>query len=69
MEIKLKLNGKQIVDLIEPDMLLLDFCRKHHCKSVKRGCETSNAVYVRYGWTARRCSAAMYWQRVLLDTK
>ena len=42
MEIKLKLNGKQIVDLIEPDMLLLDFCRKHHCKSVKRGCETSN---------------------------
>ena len=23
-------------------MLLLDFCRKHHCKSVKRGCETSN---------------------------
>ena len=50
MEIKLKLNGKQIVDLIEPDMLLLDFCRK-------------------YGWTARRCLAAMYWQRVLLDTK
>lgn len=42
MEIKLKLNGKQIVDLIEPDMLLLDFCRKHHCKSVKRSCETSN---------------------------
>ncbi len=42
MEIKVKLNGKMIMDSIEPDMLLLDFCRKHHCKSVKRGCETSN---------------------------
>lgn len=42
MEIKLKLNGKQVTASIEPDMLLLDFCRAHHCKSVKRGCETSN---------------------------
>ena len=42
MEIKLTLNGKAIIDSIEPDMLLLDFCRAHHCKSVKRGCDTSN---------------------------
>lgn len=42
MDIKLKLNGKIITDSIEPDMLLLDFCRSHRCKSVKRGCETSN---------------------------
>ena len=42
MEIKVKLNGKMVADHIEPDMLLLDFCRAHHCKSVKRGCETSN---------------------------
>ena len=34
MEIKVKLNGKQFVDSIEPDMLLLDFCRAHYCKSV-----------------------------------
>lgn len=42
MEIRIKLNGKLIVDSIDADMLLLDFCRKHGCKSVKRGCETSN---------------------------
>ena len=42
MEVKIKLNGKLITDAIDADMLLLDFCRKHHCKSVKRGCETSN---------------------------
>lgn len=42
MEVKIKLNGKMIIDSIEPDMLLLDFCREHGCKSVKRGCDTSN---------------------------
>lgn len=42
MNIKLKLNGKVISDNIEPDLLLIDFVRKHNCKSVKRGCETAN---------------------------
>lgn len=42
MEIKLTLNGKVITDVIEADMLLIDFLRAHHCYSVKRGCETSN---------------------------
>lgn len=42
MEIKCKLNGKMITDQVEPDMLLIDFLRAHHCLSVKRGCETSN---------------------------
>lgn len=42
MEIKLTLNGKKITASVEPDMVLLDFCREHYCKSVKRGCETSN---------------------------
>lgn len=42
MEIKIRLNGKQIMASIEPDMLLLDFCREHGCKSVKRSCDTSN---------------------------
>ena len=36
------LNGKKITDDIPADMLLLDFVRKHHCYSVKRGCETAN---------------------------
>ena len=42
MEIKVILNGKTVVDSIEPDSVLLDFLRKHGCYSVKRGCDTSN---------------------------
>ncbi len=42
MDIKLILNKKPISDQIEPDMLLIDFLRKHQCFSVKRGCDTSN---------------------------
>lgn len=41
MEVKIKLNGKAVVDDIPADMLLIDFVRAHGCKSVKRGCETS----------------------------
>lgn len=42
MEVKIKINGKSITDSISPDMLLLDFLRKHGCYSVKCGCETTN---------------------------
>lgn len=42
MLIKLTLNGKPVTAEIEPDMLLLDFCRSRQLKSVKRGCDTSN---------------------------
>lgn len=42
MEIKIKVNGRLIVDHIDEDMLLIDFLRAHGCLSVKRGCETSN---------------------------
>lgn len=42
MEIKIVLNGKSIVDFIEPDSVLIDFLRDHGCYSVKRGCDTSN---------------------------
>ena len=42
MEIKINLNGKQILDHIDPDSILLDFVRTQGCYSVKRGCETSN---------------------------
>lgn len=42
MEIKLKLNGKQITASVEADDILLDFLRERGCYSVKRGCDTSN---------------------------
>lgn len=42
MEIKLKLNGKNISGSVEADTILLDFLRDKGCLSVKRGCDTSN---------------------------
>lgn len=42
MEIKIILNGKEVRENIQPDLLLIDFVRAHGCLSVKRGCETSN---------------------------
>ncbi|MBS7239432.1 MAG: 2Fe-2S iron-sulfur cluster binding domain-containing protein [Acetatifactor sp.] len=42
MEIKIKLNGRQVAASVEPDMLLIDFLRKQGCVSVKCGCETTN---------------------------
>ncbi len=42
MLVKMWINGEAIRDHIDPDMLLLDFVRRHGCASVKRGCETSN---------------------------
>lgn len=42
MEIRIELNGKKVEDRIEADLLLIDFLRRHGCRSVKRGCETSN---------------------------
>lgn len=42
MDVKIKLNGKLIIDSVDQDMVLLDFCRKHNFFSVKRGCESGN---------------------------
>ncbi len=40
--ISFTLNGKKIEDAVSPDQPLLDYVREKGCKSVKRGCETSN---------------------------
>ena len=42
MDVKITLNGKVVTDSVDADMVLLDFCRKHRCYSVKRGCESGN---------------------------
>ena len=42
MEINVILNGKPVKPSIEADTLLIDLLRDLGCKSVKRGCETSN---------------------------
>ena len=42
MEIKLILNGRQVVGHVDADTVLLDFLREKGCLSVKRGCDTSN---------------------------
>lgn len=42
MEIKIKLNGRQVIGHVEADTVLLDFLRDKGCLSVKRGCDTSN---------------------------
>ena len=42
MEIKLKLNGRQISCQVDADTVLLDFLREKGCFSVTRGCNTSN---------------------------
>lgn len=42
MEIKMMVNDKDIIDNIAPDLLLIDFLRKHGFYSIKRGCDTAN---------------------------
>lgn len=42
MEIKIKINGREYIDDIAADLLLLDYVRSKGCYSVKRGCETAN---------------------------
>lgn len=42
MEIRFRLNGKQVQAEVRPDTVLLDLVRELGCYSVKRGCETAN---------------------------
>ena len=41
MEIRFRLNGKQVQAEVRPDTVLLDLVRELGCYSVKRGCETA----------------------------
>ena len=35
MDVKIKLNGKLIIDSVDQDMVLLDFCRKHSIRNTE----------------------------------
>ena len=53
MEIKLKLNGRQISCQVDADTVLLDFLREKGCFSVKRGCDTANCGLSPFGCPER----------------
>jgi carbon-monoxide dehydrogenase small subunit len=42
MQITCRINKREFIRDIEPDLLLIDFVRSLGFKSVKRGCDTSN---------------------------
>lgn len=42
MQITCRINNREFIREIEPDLLLIDFVRSLGFKSVKRGCDTSN---------------------------
>ena len=48
MQISIVLNGKKIQEEIEPDLLLIDFVRKHGCKSVKRDVRLQVVDFAQY---------------------
>ena len=51
MEIRFRLNGKQVQAEVRPDTVLLDLVRELGCYSVKRGCETANCGLCTVWWT------------------
>ena len=59
MQITLTLNGIKVTEDVAADMLLIDFVRAHGCKSVKRGCETSNCGLWKACRKKPRSSAAL----------
>ena len=69
MEIIIKVNGRRIAEQIEPDLLLIDFLRKHGCYSVKRGCETANCGLCTVLMIIRRCSPVLCSQPEQMDMK
>ena len=50
MDIKIKVNGTLICESVSPDLLLLDFLRKHGCYSVNPGLVMLGAL-CKSGWT------------------
>lgn len=69
MEVTITLNGKKITDSVDADMVLLDFCRKHKCFSVKRGCETGNCGLCSVYWMENQCFPAAFQSDVHQEEK
>ena len=51
MEIRFRLNGKQVQAEVRPDTVLLDLVRELGCYSVKRAVKQQTVACVLSGWT------------------
>ena len=63
MEVRFKLNGKQVSAEVSGDTILLDVLRNLGCYSVKCGCETTNCGLVQSGSMENPDFPARFWQQ------
>ena len=63
MEVRFKLNGKQVSAEVSGDTILLDVLRNLGCYSVKCGCETTNCDFVQSGSMENPDFPARFWQQ------
>ena len=63
MEVRFKLNGKQVSAEVSGDTILLDVLRNLGCYSVKCGCETTNCGLCTVWINGKSRLPARFWQR------
>ena len=69
MEVTITLNGKKITDSVDADMVLLDFCRKHKCFSVKEDVKPETAGFAAFYWMENQCFPAAFQSDVHQEEK
>ena len=63
MEVRFKLNGKQVSAEVSGDTILLDVLRNLGCYSVKCGCETTNCGLCTVWINENPDFPARFWQQ------